>query len=158
NIDTAPIDKAQYEVLDKARHAQLEKARQIFQGFVDKNAGNPETRLELAWAYARVGKIDASLGQNAEAVEAHHQAIALYEQLAADFPNDPLYRLALADQYEFLGKEYASVAVFCTRPGRRRVEAYRQAVAVCTRLAQDFPGNREYRLRLVKACDAGIAL
>jgi tetratricopeptide (TPR) repeat protein len=87
-----------------------------------------------------------------DAAQARGRAIGLYEGLAADFPNDPRYRLALADQYESLGNDRTYGP---QDPGghstAQRLQAHRQAVAVCARLAQDFPGNRDYGLRLVRA-------
>jgi serine/threonine protein kinase/tetratricopeptide (TPR) repeat protein len=126
----------------------LRQALRFYQEFAKEQNPEPEMRLETALAYRRVAAILVKLGDNAkveEAEEACNQAIALLEQLLAEFPDDPPCRVALADSY---GTHFEALL------NRRRFgdaeTAARRAVQLRKALADEVPKVPIYRQQLAK--------
>jgi tetratricopeptide (TPR) repeat protein len=94
------------------------------------------------------------LGKRPEAEQQYRQALALHEQLAADFPAVPQYRHDLAMSYHNLG--------LVLRDLGKRPEAeqrYRRALALQEKLAADFPAVPLYRQERAISCgNLGILL
>jgi serine/threonine-protein kinase len=78
-----------------------------------------------------------------ESEVAYHEVLAIQEQLAARFPNEPQYRLELA-------RSHHNLAHLLETTGRREEAArsYQKAIAIKTQLAADFPGEPQYRQSL----------
>src|SRR5262249_50888107 len=89
--------------LELLRRKLLEDAVQFYQGFLQEKRTDPAVRRETASAYLRLGDLQKRLGQQAAAEEAYGNAIALFQALAADFPQRPIYRHLLAGCYINLG-------------------------------------------------------
>jgi serine/threonine protein kinase/Tfp pilus assembly protein PilF len=171
---------------EKQRIIQIlnEKACQIFQELVDKKTGNPEERLQLAWAYVHLAKAEGRLDDRAkEAIANQRKAIALFEQLAADSPDVPNYRFELVRCYYTLASLLnrtpspraliGNIAILVVSPhqpapllavsriihggiqgvGPDFPEAkpvWLHAVALCDRLAADFPDHPDHPLLLAQ--------
>jgi tetratricopeptide (TPR) repeat protein len=134
--------------MEPVRRELLEKALKFYQKFLQEQSTDPVVRQETGRAYLRVGNIQLLLGQVEEAHEAHRQAVALFAQLANDFPGNPEYR-------EDLGQGYlAQLRVFqeALQPAQQaQVEQiYRRAIAVQEQLVADFPDVLAYQSDLAK--------
>ena len=64
----------------------------VFERLVAAPESTPDDRLRLQLAYANLGFSLKLIGRNDDAIEAHHQALALAEKLAAEFPLEPKYQ------------------------------------------------------------------
>jgi tetratricopeptide (TPR) repeat protein len=83
------------------------------------------------------------MGRDVAAEQAQRQALLLAEQLASEFPADPLCRVALA-------VFRVNLAVVLTKLTRlQEAEAcYRQALPIAEQLAREFPEEPIYQIRL----------
>jgi tetratricopeptide (TPR) repeat protein len=91
-------------------------------------------------SHHNLGVVLKDLGQRPAAEKAYRRALDLYEQLAADFPAVPEYRLGLANSHNNLGN---LLTVRGQLPAAER--AYRRALGIREKLAADFPTMPEYR-------------
>jgi serine/threonine protein kinase len=73
----------------------LKHALTFYERFAAQNSDDPDVRYEMSRAYSRVGSIHSVLHQRAPAKKAHLRALAIAEQLAADYPKEPKYRANL---------------------------------------------------------------
>jgi tetratricopeptide (TPR) repeat protein len=108
----------------------------------------PQYRQELAGSHNNLGNLLAGLGKRLAAEEQYHQALALYETLAADFPTVPEFRQDLANCHNNLGILLADLG---NRPEAE--EQYRRALALKEKLAAEFPAVPEYQIDLGGAYD-----
>jgi serine/threonine protein kinase/tetratricopeptide (TPR) repeat protein len=142
---------SQQPQLEPLQREFLEEALHFYQEFGEEQGAVPELRLETGNAYRRVGEIQEKLGELSRAEEALNRAIALLEQLAADFPHEPRYRAVLASSHLKLG------ALF-----RRRVQfaeaekELKRSLLLHKTLVAERPGVAEYELELSFSC-AGLA-
>jgi serine/threonine protein kinase len=109
------------EATQAAAHAEQERSRQ-------------------ARAYHRMGRMHQILGRSRDSENAYRRAVALGQQLAADFPDRSEFRQELASSHNSLG-------VLLQSAGRspEAESAYADALAISKRLADDFPTRREFR-------------
>jgi eukaryotic-like serine/threonine-protein kinase len=82
-------------------------------------------------------------GRLADAEKGFRQALEQYEKLSADFPNEPGYRITVADCRERL----ASVFLFQGRLPEAE-QGFKEALALAERLAEEHPADRTVRITL----------
>jgi eukaryotic-like serine/threonine-protein kinase len=119
--------------------ALLKSILSFYDAFAEQNTTNQRLQSEAVKAYQRVAEIHRRLKQGDKAVTAHTRATAILENLVEEFPNDPKYRLELAEAY----------ALPDPRPPRPEiVEATRsrleKAVTQAAWLAKAFPAEPKY--------------
>jgi tetratricopeptide (TPR) repeat protein len=137
---------AQQPQLEPLQKQFLEEALRFYEEFAQEQGTDPELRLETAHAHHRVGQIRYKLGEYVPAEEAFRRAIALLEQLRAEFPSEPRYWVALAESY--------SSAATTLSVRERHEEAERelsQVLVLRQRLVADFPDVANYRQDLALA-------
>jgi eukaryotic-like serine/threonine-protein kinase len=69
--------------------AVLQQLLQFYDRFAEQNSDNANLRRVTAKAYWRSGDLQQRLGKFAEAEKAYRRALANYERLEKDFPNEP---------------------------------------------------------------------
>ncbi len=126
------------------RRRLLEDALQVYQDLALLAGDDPETRIDTARAHKRLAIAHSHLVQDDKAEENFRRSVALLEQLAADFPNVPTYRLELAKGLQNLG------FFLSYRPGHRaESEALlRRAIDVQEQLMTANPAEPTYRADL----------
>ena len=87
----------------RLRQELLNSALKYYKGFVDQRSHDPRLRRQLADAYFRVGEITREVESPRQAIEAYHQAQAIWEPLAAAHPADQELRGHLAESYLAVG-------------------------------------------------------
>ena len=101
--------------------------------------GLPSNRQELAKSHIFLGTLLQGTARPKEAEAAYRDALAIQEQLAAEFPAVPDYRGELAISHYNLGTLLQNI---------RRLEeaeaAFRNALPLYKQLAADFPSIPEY--------------
>ncbi len=92
--------------------ALLQSILTFYDRFAEKNATDPNPRLEAeaAWAYRKVGALSARLGREADAQDAYTRAIAMFETLAKRYPSVPEYRLKLVQTFDMAEPHSAPAA------------------------------------------------
>jgi tetratricopeptide (TPR) repeat protein len=117
----------------------LEEALHFYQDFASETASDPDSRAERGKAYQRVAKISWMLGQRSPALEGYMHAIAAFQGLIEEFPDNPEY------SYE-LGQCYFMRAV-CRGEGalKQEIEDGRQAIALFEPLVSRYPADPRFR-------------
>jgi serine/threonine protein kinase len=124
----------QKDFLDKMIQYYAESSREV--------GATEQERLRQTRAYYRMGRMNQILDRFEDSENAFRRAIALGQQLAADFPNRPELRLELASSHNALG-------VLLSAKDRPTAElAYVEALDILKQLAADFPARREFRQAL----------
>jgi serine/threonine protein kinase len=127
------------------RRRLLEDARDFYLEFLKQRGSDPRVRHEASQAYARLGRIDARLGQPVEAVDAYRKGIAILEALADEFPYRPLYRAELADSCLDLG---FAVGLIGDRKDEER--ACSRALGIVALLLAEYPDETAYQIKSVR--------
>jgi serine/threonine protein kinase len=118
----------------------LDKMIQYYAESAQEAAATEQERSRQALAYFRMGVMNHVLGRSQDAETAYRRAVALGQQLAADFPDRPDFREQLAGSYSNLG------ALLNKTKHRTEAEAaYGDALAIYKQLAAGFPDRSEFR-------------
>jgi serine/threonine protein kinase/Tfp pilus assembly protein PilF len=70
----------------QVRRDLLQETLRYYQNFAQQARHDPELRADLALTYSKIGTLSGELGKTDEALAAHHNALRLCEQLAAERP------------------------------------------------------------------------
>jgi tetratricopeptide (TPR) repeat protein len=124
----------------------LKEALSYYQEFAQEAGDSPEIYRGVADAYRRVGDICKKLGQPEVAKQAYHDAIAVADRLAVDFPSVPEYRKVLAQSYNNLGILLRDQ----TQWGEAEA-ACRHALEIRGQLVTDLPTVPQYRQDLASS-------
>jgi non-specific serine/threonine protein kinase/serine/threonine-protein kinase len=136
--------------------AAYERAASLLEALAAERPGDRELRLSLATLTASLGDLAgnssyANLGDTAEALRRHQQALAVREALRASDPGDERARDAVSESlYHVAGMRRTTGDV------AGAAEHYRRALAIKLALAADDPHNGE-RARLVAAVRNALA-
>jgi serine/threonine protein kinase/tetratricopeptide (TPR) repeat protein len=126
--------------LGPAEKAFLQATLKRWQTFAAEQGESERARAIRAEGTFRVAYLRQNLGQNDDACPGYQEAINLYAQLAADFPDVAQYRSDLAQSHLSLGVLLADLGK------RSEAEAAdRQALAILGKLTADFPAVADYR-------------
>jgi serine/threonine protein kinase/WD40 repeat protein/tetratricopeptide (TPR) repeat protein len=128
------------EAVDDARRALADREE------LAADPGSVLDREQLMVAYHNLGFELSRTGQRAEAERWYRAALAAQERLAADFPtlaDTPAFRTSRGTTLTNLGIQRAQAGDTTTAE-----KLFRQAAAVRTRLADDFPANPDYASNL----------
>ena len=104
--------------LQPLRKTLLQDAQRFYEEFLEEHNGDPALRAELAAASSRVARITGEIGSPAQAVPRFQQAIALWENLVSDQPDN-------TDHRENLARTLNDLGAVLVRLGGRRDEALR---------------------------------
>jgi serine/threonine protein kinase len=130
--------------MEPTHRALTEDALDLFQRLLQEGASDPDLRLEMAWIYEHVGSIRVTLGQLPEAKEAYRRGVALAEDLAAEAPDRPEYRRALA----FFRQSYGACLYLQGNPSEEVERETRASLKLMLGLADERPADWDCRLRL----------
>jgi serine/threonine protein kinase/tetratricopeptide (TPR) repeat protein len=111
-----------------------------FEGFAAITADDVDSRSIRAEGYFRVGVMRYRLGEYVEAEAAYAEALALWKQLADDFPTRPEHRREQSAILHNLGALLHNTG----RPIEAE-KAYTAALLIRKQLADDFPARPEFR-------------
>jgi serine/threonine protein kinase len=105
-----------------------------------KRSNDPDLRYQAALAYRKVAGIWQLVGRYEKAGIADRRANRLIERLTTQYPGDPKYLVALADNYNQIGM----VDWALDRPSAAE-PAWRQSWEIWTELAERFPQEPSYQ-------------
>jgi serine/threonine protein kinase/Tfp pilus assembly protein PilF len=134
---------AKQQVLGETEKGFLRKVLESYEQFTQELGDTPDARALRASGYFRVAVIRNKLGQAAEAETAYLEAIAIRNQLVADFPTVTAYREELASSHTHLGV----LLMHTGRPSESET-AFCDALAINKQLVADFPTVSVYRQEL----------
>ena len=132
--------------MEQFRRELLEKARRFYAAFMDQDPRSEISRRDMVEAQYRLGHIDRLLQKPEEAQKQYRTAIAGFERLSTDYPEQPDYRQGLANAYNWLGETLRPLPPQAEEAQR----AYDNALQVQRRLAQQYPGTAIYRRELAR--------
>ncbi len=114
-----------------------------YQEFAGEKSDDELSRSRTAAAAFRVGVIQARLGRTEESIRAYELSRDEHVALAADFPGEASYRLAVA-------RSRNSVALLLVELGRPAdaEKEHREAIAIVEKLVAEFPADLELREEL----------
>jgi len=118
----------------------LDKMIQFYAESAQDVSATEQERTRQAQAYHRMGRLNQVLGRVQDSESAYRRAVALGQQLAADFPNRSELRLELAMSRSKLG------SLFHENGRLKEAEsAFADAMTIFEQLAADFPTQSEFR-------------
>jgi serine/threonine-protein kinase len=129
------------------RKKLLQTAVPFFQKLAQQQqADDPVLEAARGRAYKRLASIHNELGEYALARSSYEQMLAIFAQLAADFPDNAGYR-------QDLGHGHNNLGLLLTALGERAAarQAYRQAMRIHEKLVGDFPDFPEHRKDLANS-------
>ena len=141
--DTAIDQLTREKELSAEQKDFLEKMIQYYAEATQEGAATEQERGRQAADLLSDGCLNQILGRSQDSENAYRRAVALGQQLAADFPTQPEFRQGLALSHNSLGvllRENARL--------REAEAAYVEALSVCKQLAADFPARPEFRQAL----------
>jgi tetratricopeptide (TPR) repeat protein len=133
------------------RRDLLTQALTYYEGFLRESATAPDLRAEAAAAQNRAAMILNELGDTNRAIETGRRAVALYEQLVRDDPEDSAYRHGLATSLSSLANGLRT-----TRRADEALAAYRRSAEIHEAMLRVDPGNNDAAADL-GACWSNIA-
>jgi serine/threonine protein kinase/tetratricopeptide (TPR) repeat protein len=131
-----------------ARHPEAEVALQQALPLLEAQAKDDPAgawRRQLAGAYQDLGHVLSGKGQGKEAERYFRGALAISEQLAAEFPKHPNMQYTLARAQQLLGYQLQ-----LNGQPREAEQLYRRSIALRTRQVADFPSTPQYRSGLAE--------
>jgi serine/threonine protein kinase/tetratricopeptide (TPR) repeat protein len=129
--------------LGEQEKAFLRRVERFYEEFAHSQGESAQARRDRAGGYQRVAGIRHRLGELAEAETALRAALAIRQQLAADFPTAPAHQMELAQSHASLG-----MVLYAAGRLREAEQAYGDAQRIFQQLAADSPGVSEYRYDL----------
>src|ERR1019366_2321041 len=145
----AEEDAAEIPEMQAFRKKLLDQARVYLSEFTQQKPGSREYREEMALAHRRLGDINRLLQQNPDAAAEYQKAIAQFQTLRQDYPNDPRYRDMQAGAYNWLGEAERVLATGHAEAGK----AYAGAIGLEEDLCRSGPANALYRQNLARTHD-----
>ena len=139
-VDTAEKRLPREKELTAEDRQFLERALSFYEQFGNQHSSDPRVRQKTAEAYLRVGAIQERLGQEAKAIAAYRQAVAVSTQLVAESPSHSYYRQILAHSYSSSG---GSLGTLMSR--QKNEQAYAEALRLQEQLVRKFPANLDYQ-------------
>jgi serine/threonine protein kinase len=134
------------------RRQLLESALPFYQEFVKQQSDDPALEAERGRAFGDLALLREDLGEADLALADHDRRRAIFERLADDHPDDPVYRQELANSWRNFGNAHLTA----NRPGDAE-EAYRRARTLLEALAAEYPAHAPYRQDLAGA-DGNLAV
>jgi serine/threonine protein kinase len=117
----------------------LDKMLQYYAESAKEAAPTEQERSRQARAYLRMGVMNQILGRPQDSETAYRRAVALFKQLAADFPNNPELR-------EQLGLSYVNLGTLLKKNNPpEAASAYAEALTIYKQIADDSPTRPEFR-------------
>jgi tetratricopeptide (TPR) repeat protein len=118
----------------------LDKVIQYYAESTQEAAATEQERARQARAYFRVGGMNHILGRSQDSETAYRRAVALFQQLAVDFPKQP-------EHWRQLGRSYANLSSLLEKTNRltEAESANADALAIFKQLAAGYPNRPEFR-------------
>jgi eukaryotic-like serine/threonine-protein kinase len=133
------------------RRALLESALSFYEELIERGGEEPGVVADLAATQARVGQILADLAQSDKARAAFKRAVELYDKTLSARPGDVNLLEHKSEVWHRLGDlDYQT-------DQRTANAAYRQAIAIRQRLADEHPTEPRFRMALSRSFN-GLAI
>jgi len=127
--------------LEPLQEQFLQDALDFYTQLSQEKTNDPEVLLETGNAYRRIGEIQFKLAKNAEAEQAFLAGAEMLKKLVEAYPEEPIYREALAAIYH----EYGYMCQFLAERNSAALNAYRRAYHHRNLLAESYPEVAEHR-------------
>ncbi len=129
--------------LQPLRYDLLKQARRYYSGFLRQREGDPDIQDQLADTHYRVGRITAEVESPEAALGNYEEALAIQQQLVADYPNSLAHRVSLADTLNAKGE-----ALFFVGELDASIKVFRESKSIRQHLHDESPGDVELARKL----------
>jgi tetratricopeptide (TPR) repeat protein len=127
------------------RHDLLQYLVPFYEQLVEQRQDDPELKADQGQAWSSLAMLRQEMGDSQRARSDYEQVLAIFGQLAKNFPTVPQYRQNLAKGHNNLG------GLLLQLGKRNEAEAaYRDALSIFAQLAQNFPTVPQYRHSLAQ--------
>jgi serine/threonine-protein kinase len=109
--------------LEALRQDLLKSATKFFQKLTEQGGDDPNVRADLGEAHRDLAHLSRYLGDPKGAVNHGEKAVAVFEKLTAEYPDDARFKRELAKAYTVLGS-----GLFLAGEDERRPALYRRAI------------------------------
>jgi serine/threonine protein kinase len=137
-------------------HESNQRALATLTGLVDRYPDNARYRLALAHCHQNLCRWDWRQARDESAQRAHETAIAVLEQLVADFPDAPTYRYELADTLALAVPPHPTQTSGTAAAARAARIA--RAIDIARQLHAEYPYVAEYQAVLASAASQLAAI
>ena len=131
--------------LEETQREFLLKALGHYEQLVREEGDDPELLWYIAESANNVGRIQRALGEPEKAEQAFDRSVSICRKLAAEFPQEPAYRVNLANR---IGNR-AAIYLESGRTEQAEQE-WRQAIDILERLTFEAPDNADYGESIAK--------
>jgi tetratricopeptide (TPR) repeat protein len=132
--------------VEEFRRQLLSKAQEFYVAFMNQAPRSEESRRDLAFGHFRLGHINRLMEKPDDAAREYQDAIGRFETLASSYPENPEYRAALANSFNWLGETL--------RPQPARFaearNAYDNALKLQQVLTTEHSDSRQYHEELAR--------
>ncbi len=132
-------------VLSREAAPLLSELLVFYERLAQRGGDYPQLRIEAAEANHRIGDIRQRLGQFDTALLAYQRAIALYQQLQVESPENSALKVKLARSYNELGRVH-----WARQALEKEREAHALAVATLADAPVELVKRPEYRYELAR--------
>jgi eukaryotic-like serine/threonine-protein kinase len=129
--------------LNKLRKKLLETAVPFYQKLAEQKGGNPKLEEARGFAYFRLASIRNETGDSEAALADCARMRAIFEKLAADFPEVPAHRQMLAASHNEAGRVLSRIG-----KNAEAKAAFGAALGIQQKLVTECPGVQQYRREL----------
>jgi hypothetical protein len=140
--------------IEGLRKELLGKAAAFYTALIQANGGTEDLRAESASAHSRLADIDRLLDKRDDALSEYKQAIAGFEALARDKPNEVEYRQSLGYCHNWLGETlrqwYEQESTLDNSTAAQATAEYDAALQVQQQIHDAAPSNTQYTQELAR--------
>ena len=131
--------------LDPTRRKQLAIALEFYESFAKQNVNAASIHWEAGKALHRVGQIYSELDEQKKALEHYGQALQVFDQLASQQPDEPIWKQNQVVLHESIGwrQNYDGNM-------KEAYEHHRKAVQLSTELVAKDPKNVQFQAALAR--------
>ena len=132
---------------DLASAEQFQRKNLTLAAKLAEGSTEPFDRQRVAGSHAQLGTVLQRRGRLRDAADQFRRGLAIYEQLAAEFPDETEYCYLQAKTLNFQG------IALRTLPGEAAAARryHQQAIALCDKLVAECPDQPNYRVQLVRS-------
>ena len=140
NLGNVLSDQGRREEAEPA----LTRAVELNRTIATANPRDVQIRLDLSKCHNNLGELQREKGEVPQALKSFTVARSITEKLAAELPDKPRYREALAGSLTNLALAQESI-----EPGRAE-ETYQASISIFEKLIADYPDNVDYRIGMAR--------
>jgi serine/threonine protein kinase/Flp pilus assembly protein TadD len=131
--------------LEELRQKLLRMAKEFYEELLAEPGTEPHIQAERAQAYWRLADLTSIMESKAQAIGLHEQALAIFAELARQYPHEWQYQRDLARTHLYLGPLYAD-----TKNTAKAEQTFERALELFGQLPADVRQTAEHQGQLAE--------